>query len=76
MGTITVNLSEDRLSKLKKRAASLGVAPEDLILVSIEELLIQPDGAFVDLVNDPDDPPTNRWFSGTGRDDSPPDLPS
>ncbi len=32
--------------------------------------------AFVDLNIDPMDRPTNRWFSGTGRDDNPPDLPS
>lgn len=31
-------------------------------------------GAFVDLES-VDDPPTNRLFSGTGRDDDPPDLP-
>lgn len=33
-------------------------------------------GAFVDLNIDPMDPPTNRWFSGRGRDIDPPDLPS
>lgn len=33
-----------------------------------------PDGAFVDLEVVPD-PPTNRFFSGTGKDDDPPALP-
>jgi len=35
---------------------------------------ILPDGAYVDLQL-VDDPPTNRLFSGTGRDDNPPELP-
>ncbi len=34
-----------------------------------------PGGAFVDL-EALADPPTNRFFSGTGHDDDPPDLPS
>jgi len=33
-----------------------------------------PDGAYVDLQN-VDKPPTNKFFSGTARDDDPPDLP-
>ena len=32
------------------------------------------DGAYVDL-QEVEDPPTNRLFSGTGRDEDPPDLP-
>jgi prepilin-type processing-associated H-X9-DG protein len=45
--------------------------------VSAEKLgyRILPSGAFVDLET-VDDPPTNRLFSGTGRDDDPPNLPS
>ncbi len=35
---------------------------------------ILPDGAYVDL-QEVENPPTNRLFSGTGRDDDPPDLP-
>lgn len=35
---------------------------------------IRADGSFADADTDPDQP-TNRWFSGTGRDDDPPDLP-
>jgi prepilin-type N-terminal cleavage/methylation domain-containing protein/prepilin-type processing-associated H-X9-DG protein len=34
-----------------------------------------PDGVFVDL-EPVDDPPNNRFFSGSGCDDDPPDLPS
>jgi len=33
-----------------------------------------PNGAYVD-TESVDDPPSNRLFSGTGRDDGPPDLP-
>ena len=33
-----------------------------------------PDGAYVDLES-VDDPPSNRFFSGSGWDDDPPDLP-
>ena len=36
---------------------------------------ILPGGAYVDL-EAVEDPPTNRFFSGTGRDDDPPDLPT
>ena len=32
------------------------------------------DGAYVDTEEVPD-PPTNRFFSGTSRDEAPPDLP-
>ena len=35
---------------------------------------ILPDGAYVDL-EEVEDPPTNRLFSGSGNDDAPPDLP-
>lgn len=35
---------------------------------------ILPEGAYVDM-EIVDDPPTNRRFSGTGRDEDPPDLP-
>jgi hypothetical protein len=43
MSTITITLPEDRLVKLKEMAARLGVTPEDLARVSIEELLSRPE---------------------------------
>lgn len=43
MTTITIALAEDRWLKLREIATRLGVAPEDLVRVSIEELLSQPD---------------------------------
>lgn len=35
---------------------------------------IRPDGHYADADTDPDQP-TNRWFSGTGRDEDPPTVP-
>ena len=46
MTTITVALPEDRLLKLKEIAARLRVTPEDLVRITIEELLSRPDEAF------------------------------
>lgn len=43
MTTITITLPEDRLIKLKEMAARLGVTPEDLARLSIEELLRRPE---------------------------------
>jgi hypothetical protein len=38
MTTITIALPDDRLLKLKEMATRFGVAPEELVRVSIEEL--------------------------------------
>ena len=46
MTTITIALPDDRLSKLKEMATRFGVAPEELVRVSIEELLTRPEEAF------------------------------
>ncbi len=46
MTTITIALSDDRLQKLKETAAQLNVSPEELVRVSIEELLTRPEDAF------------------------------
>jgi prepilin-type processing-associated H-X9-DG protein len=35
---------------------------------------IRGDGSFADVDTEPDQP-TNRWFSGSGRNDEPPDIP-
>ena len=51
MNTVTVALSDDRWMKLKEIAARLGISPEDLVRVSIEELLTQPDDAFQQAAN-------------------------
>ena len=44
--TITISLPDDRLQKLKEIAARFSVAPEELVRVSIEELLTRPEEEF------------------------------
>ena len=51
MDSITISLSNDRLMKLREKAAHFNVSPEELIRVSIEELLTQPDEALQAAVN-------------------------
>lgn len=46
MTSITITLPDDRLLKLQAFAARLNVSPEELVRVSIEELLSRPDEAF------------------------------
>jgi hypothetical protein len=46
MTTITVPIPDECLSRLREVASSLKVAPEDLVLVSIEELLARPEDSF------------------------------
>jgi predicted transcriptional regulator len=46
MVTITVTLSEDRLQKLQELAAQFRIAPEELLRVSVEELIARPQADF------------------------------
>ena len=46
MTTITIGLSDDRALRLKEMAARLGVSPEELVRVSVDELLARPDEEF------------------------------
>jgi antitoxin FitA len=46
MNSITINLPDEHLLKLREIAARLGVSPEDLARMSIEELLAQPEERF------------------------------
>jgi hypothetical protein len=46
MQTITITLSDDRLAQLQQLAVRFGVQPEDLVRVSVEELLTRPEDAF------------------------------
>ena len=46
MPTITVALPKERLVKLNELAKQLGVAPDDLVRASIEELLTRPVPSF------------------------------
>ena len=46
MSSITIDLSEDKLRRLQEAAAHLGVSPEDLVRVSVEDLLARPEEDF------------------------------
>ena len=46
MTTITIGLPDERALRLREMAARLGVSPEDLVRVSVEELLARPDEEF------------------------------
>lgn len=46
MATITVTLSEDRLQKLQELAKQFRIAPEELLRVSVEELIARPQADF------------------------------
>ena len=46
MTTVTVTLPDDRVLKLKEVAGRLGVSSEELVRVSIEELLTRPEETF------------------------------
>jgi hypothetical protein len=46
MVTITVTLSEDHLQKLNELAKQFRVAPEELLRVSVEELIARPQADF------------------------------
>jgi hypothetical protein len=46
MVTITVTLSEDRLEKLKALARQFRIAPEELLRVSVEDLIARPQADF------------------------------
>lgn len=46
MATITIAIPDDRLLELKEIADKLGIKPEDLVRVCIEELLTRPEETF------------------------------
>jgi len=46
MTTITIALSEERAKRLQELASRLQIAPEELVRVSVEELLARPDEQF------------------------------
>jgi predicted transcriptional regulator len=50
MTAITITLPDDRLLKLKEMATEIGVTPEELVRVSIEELLAKPEDTFKQVV--------------------------
>jgi predicted transcriptional regulator len=46
MVTITITLSEDRLQKLQELAKQFRISPEDLLRISVEELIARPQADF------------------------------
>lgn len=46
MATLTITLSKATLTQLREKAERLHIAPEDLIRISLEELLSRPDEDF------------------------------
>ncbi len=46
MVTITVTLSEDRLQNIQELAKKFNIAPEELLRVSLEELVARPQEDF------------------------------
>jgi hypothetical protein len=51
MSSITIEIPEERLQKLRELAAELGVTPEELARASIEGLLNRPDDQFKQAAN-------------------------
>lgn len=46
MSAITIQLSDEQLNKLQEAAARFGLSPEDLVRVSLEDLLARPGEDF------------------------------
>jgi hypothetical protein len=51
MSTITITLPDERLNRLERRAADLGITVEELVELSVDELLAKTDEAFEQAVN-------------------------
>jgi hypothetical protein len=51
MSTITITLPDERLNRLELRAADLGITVEELVKMSLDELLAKTDEAFEQAVN-------------------------
>jgi predicted RecB family endonuclease len=50
MSTLTITLSDEKLLALRKLAGDLGVEPEELIRLSVDDLLTRSDDAFEKVV--------------------------
>jgi hypothetical protein len=46
MTTITVSISDDRMQKLRERASHYHIAPEELVRVSLDDLLARSEEDF------------------------------
>ena len=47
MTNITIAISDDRMQKLREKASRFQVAPEELVRVSLEDLLTRPEADFM-----------------------------
>jgi antitoxin FitA len=47
MSTLSIELTDERMRELRAVAHRLGVAPENLVRVSIDDLLSRPDEEFM-----------------------------
>lgn len=52
MGTITITLPADRMSRLYELAVQYGVTPEDIVRIGFESLLRQPEEQVQQLVEE------------------------
>jgi len=46
MTTLTIQIDDGKVEALREKAARLGVAPEQLITASVDDLIAQPDQDF------------------------------
>ena len=46
MSTLSINLPDDRLRALKKLSTRLNISPEELVRLSIEDILTRPEETF------------------------------
>ena len=46
MSTLTISLPEDRLRQLEDLSRQYGIAPEELVRASVEELIARPEEDF------------------------------
>lgn len=46
MVTLTINLTPDQFEKLDRLATEFNIAPEELVQVSVQELIAQPEHDF------------------------------
>jgi antitoxin FitA len=46
MSTLTIDLTDDRLRALKKLSTRLNISPEELVRLSIEDILTRPEETF------------------------------
>ncbi|OQW92450.1 MAG: DNA-binding protein [Beggiatoa sp. IS2] len=51
MAVVAIHLADDRLKQLQETARTFGLEPEELLRISVEELLAQPERTFQGTVN-------------------------